>query len=97
MNKQQETDSVLFILYEGDIWSVTDRLVRLTKGYNIPYLKKTKATKNRIYFKYDNNRFYYDIKEGMIYFTKHKENKYELNRKMLENKYVVCYVTKRRW
>ena len=72
MNKQQETDTVAFILYEGDIWLVKDKVVRLTKGYNIPYLKKTKATKDRIYFKYDNNRFYYDRKEGIIYFIKPK-------------------------
>jgi hypothetical protein len=78
MNKHQEADTVAFVLYEGDIWLVKDKLVRLTKGYNIPYFKKTKTTKDRIYFKYDNNRFYYDRKEEIIYFTKYKGGKYDL-------------------
>ena len=73
MSKKYQEDAVAFVLYNGDIYLIKDSMqIQLTKGYKIPYLKKTKNTKDKIYFKYNDNKFYYDKQEGRIYFTNYK-------------------------
>lgn len=73
MSKEYKEDTVAFVLYNGDIYLIKDnKPVQLTKGYKIPYIKKTKKTKDKIYFKYNDNKFYYDMQEGIIYFTHYK-------------------------
>lgn len=73
MSKEYQEDAVAFVLYNGDIYLIKDSMpIQLTKGYKILYLKKTKNTKDRIYFKYNDNKFYYDKQNEIIYFTKHK-------------------------
>lgn len=73
MSKEYREDTVAFVLYNGDIYLIKDSIpIQLTKGYKIPYIQKTKNTKNKIYFKYNDNKFYYDKQEGRIYFTNYK-------------------------